>query len=76
MTWVMKSSGFQAEQTRRLSLQESRRELEALGISVIESELRLSGHAHRIGAKDWRYQAKELLAAGFVPRPDNDAGRL
>jgi hypothetical protein len=76
MTWVMKSSGFQKQQARRLSLEESRRELEALGISVIESELRVSGLSHRIGAKDWHHQAKELLAAGFVPRPDNDAGRL
>jgi hypothetical protein len=27
---------------------------------------------HRIDAQDWRQQAKQLLAAGFVPSPDND----
>ena len=75
MTWVMKfHRAFQAEQSRLLSLEETRSELEQLGISVVESELRNNRHVHRIDAEDWRHQAKDLLAAGFVPIPDNDAG--
>jgi hypothetical protein len=63
---------FNQKQSRRLSLQETRSELEKLGISVIKSEFRNSWNAHRIAAQNWRHQATELLAAGFVPSPDND----
>jgi hypothetical protein len=75
MTWVIKSRAtFNEQRPRALSLRETRSELERLGILVIESQLRNDRHAHRIGAEDWRDQAKEILAAGFVPSPDNDVG--
>jgi len=71
MTWVTKFQG--ALQAGKLpTLAETRSELEELGISVFESEHRKNRHAHRIDAQDWRQQARQLLAAGFVPSPDND----
>jgi hypothetical protein len=73
MTWLTKSIGGVRGERSRLSLEKTRSEIEGFGIGVLESELRKGRQSHRIAAKDWRQWAKGLLAAGFVPRPDNDA---
>src|SRR5688572_24639116 len=73
MTWVLRSNALCGARPIRSSLAESRAVLEALGVAVLESEIRSDLPAHRICPIDWRRRAKAILTAGFIPSPDNDS---